>query len=998
MYPVHAVPNERSSNPSSSFDQTGTASRSDVSPMMISCHDASQQRLCTRRRTRPPLLPLPLPLLLAGILLLALGTQPADAWNLRLFSRNRRPRRSTTHVDATPAGAGAGSPPSASSAPAGSAGIGNGPTDSPLFADLMGDAKLDLASTRKWFQREVQPRLPRFLTDAIPSALLSIWANLKALVLYKPPVGIVSVYLAFRMFARRRRAREMGLSDMQIREEKALGLGGGTSKWTSRRRKRPLDLDLTDRDYDTYGTVENVRGELASKALEGYDLSNGAANSATQMAPGGAQAPDGQSGVVRLGGMVRRNLSGVIVGAGQRIKRRLVPPPLETGGGPATKGGAAHDAAPNKGNKSSPQISPTVSEAVPAAMEALSVSCPPRGSRELYVLESANSVADLSKALAACQVVNNISPVPKPKDEEVIGLVDMSKALVEIRTLDAILRVARDRLISSSNRLRRVRSNWDFNVRVYSGGPIRRTLSKTFRVVLQWFGRGSLEDDRRYLSMAEAAYKKEISRLGAVQELLLSRPSEMRSEALLGALEGGGISKGAYGGGVVNPKGAKEILLQEKEVGGTWLNEAKRWSMEARSLIRDITTETFQTVASDKKCLPRLTVGEALDIVEDWSEGRRDADTESWHAVLVLVEGLATPRRVGEHRARIRAADVLKGIKKLDLGGVPSSMFLLWLAHVVHDSVAPHWKTMTGFGEKAVVAVWGVIDMRFWRPIRDITLDLLNRRPHLLDPYALTIEEASLDYMLRDLGVGDGTPEGRAAAVAAAARMYEDELKAGALKGLVRGRVVRLMLIQVQQLKAGLLKAMGSIDDLVDKNRLNVQLLASIPAFILVTYGSKFLFSFIVGLRMKRVTVLPIKNLQGEMTDCLRRIERCLLLSGREGDKLGNNDEDDLSSDNDEGGKTTKEMAEDLEIPDIASSKSKISQLSTDELGEFVLLCHSYLLLLDYATPPISYRTFDSVHRNMQELLLPHGQLSIGRQLKLLALIKAKNADLLKNI
>jgi hypothetical protein len=34
----------------------------------------------------------------------------------------------------------------------------------------------------------------------------------------------------------------------------------------------------------------------------------------------------------------------------------------------------------------------------------------------------------------------------------------------------------------------------------------------------------------------------------------------------------------------------------------------------------------------------------------------------------------------------------------------------------------------------------------------------------------------------------------------------------------------------------------------------------------------------------------------------------------------------------------------------------------------------------------------------MQELLLPHGQLSISRQLKLLALIKAKNADLLKNI
>ena len=506
--------------------------------------------------------------------------------------------------------------------------------------------------------------------------------------------------------------------------------------------------------------------------------------------------------------------------------------------------------------------------------------------------------------------------------------------------------------------------------------------------------------------MAEAAYQKEIHRLGAIQGLLLSRPAEMKSDALLGALvEGGNISKGTYGGGVVNSEGAKEmLLLQDKEsdeTGSSWSKEARQWSSSARALIRDITAETFVTVASDKKATSHLTIEEALDAVEDWSNGQRDADAESWHAVLVLVEGLAQPRRVGEHRARIRAADVLKGIKKLDLGGVPSSMFLLWLAHVVHDNVVvPYWKAIAEFSQKAMLAVWGVIDMRFWRPIRDITLDLLNRRPHLLDPYALTIEEASLDHMLRDLGVGDGTPEGRAAAVAAAARMYEDELKAGALKGLVRGRVVRLMLIQIQQLKAGLLKAMGSIDDLVDKNRLNVQLLASIPAFILVSYGSKLLFSFIVGLRMQRVTVLPIKNLQSEMTDCLRRIERCLLLSGREGDAVGTirSEEIESSSENNQAGKTTKEMVEDLEVSDMASSKSKVPQLSTDELGEFVLLCHSYLLLLDYATPPISFRVFDSVHRNMQELLLPHGQLSIGRQLKLLALIKAKNADLLKNV
>ena len=954
------------------------------------------------------------------LLLLILMAQPADAWNLRLFSRNnnnrgrsdRKSTSTTTQVDAAPTGAGpssAGNRPASSTARTSSSGSS---IVSPLFADLMGSGKLDQA--RKWYQREVQPRLPDFVTDAVPTTLVSIWTNLKALVLYKPPVGIVSVYLTFRLFVRSRRQRQLGLSDVQIQEEKST-TGGARYYWTSRRsarRKKPLDLDLIDRDYDTYGTVENVRGELASKALEGYSLSTSSplsSSSATRMASGGAQQhhQQQQSRVVRMGSMVRRSLSNAAVGASQRIKRRLLPPPLvplivetsdDASGGNSSAGGPEINEKEER-KATAQMISPTASEAAVAAMAALEVSCPPRGSREFYVMESAESIADLSKALAACQVVDKINPAPKPEDKEVIGLVEMSKLLVEVRTLDAILRVARDRLISSSNRLRRARANWDWNLRVYAGGPIRRTLSRTFRTALKWLGRGTLEDDRRFLAMAEAAYKKEISRLGAVQGLLLSRPVEMKSDALLGALvEGGDISKGTYGGGVVNSEGAKEMLLQGKDETGSWSKEASQWSSNARALIRNIIAETFVTVASDKKATSHLSIEEALGAVGDWSNGRRDADAETWHAVLVLVEGLAQPRRVGEHRARIRATDVLKGIKKLDLGGVPSSMFLLWMAHVVHDNVAPHWKVITEFCQKAMLAVWGVIDMRFWRPIRDITLDLLNRRPHLLDPYALTIEEASLDHMLRDLGVGDGTPEGRAAAVAAAARMYEDELKAGALKGLVRGRVVRLMLIQIQQLKAGLLKAMGSIDDLVDKNRLNVQLLASIPAFILVTYGSKFLFSFIVGLRMKKVSVVPIKNLQGEMTDCLRRIERCLLLSGREGDAVGTSDEDDLPSDNVEVGKTTKEMVEDLEISDTPSSKSKIPQLSTDELGEFVLLCHSYLLLLDYATPPITYRTFDSVHRNMQELLLPHGQLNVGRQLKLLGLIKAKNADLLKNV
>ena len=57
------------------------------------------------------------------------------------------------------------------------------------------------------------------------------------------------------------------------------------------------------------------------------------------------------------------------------------------------------------------------------------------------------------------------------------------------------------------------------------------------------------------------------------------------------------------------------------------------------------------------------------------------------------------------------------------------------------------------------------------------------------------------------------------------------------------GKLVRLMLIQVQLLKTEGLRAMGAIDDLVDANRLNVQLLASVPAVVLVLGGYPALFN-----------------------------------------------------------------------------------------------------------------------------------------------------------
>jgi len=57
--------------------------------------------------------------------------------------------------------------------------------------------------------------------------------------------------------------------------------------------------------------------------------------------------------------------------------------------------------------------------------------------------------------------------------------------------------------------------------------------------------------------------------------------------------------------------------------------------------------------------------------------------------------------------------------------------------------------------------------------------------------------------------------------------------------------------------------------------------------------------------------------------------------------------------------------------------------MQPNELGEFVLYMHSYLVILDYCSPPFPSKACDAIHSGMQELLM-QGQLSTKRQIALL--------------
>lgn len=180
------------------------------------------------------------------------------------------------------------------------------------------------------------------------------------------------------------------------------------------------------------------------------------------------------------------------------------------------------------------------------------------------------------------------------------------------------------------------------------------------------------------------------------------------------------------------------------------------------------------------------------------------------------------------------------------------------------------------------------------------------------------------------------------------------------------------MLIQIQQLKADLLQAMDQIDNLVDANRLNVQLVASIPAVLILVYGTRALYLFWTSIRMKDFK-LP-HDIHSEMSDYLKKIEECLVLSNYHLDG---------------------------DIPEEGSSEAPIARteafLRPKEMGKLLLLVHSYLNLLDYMSPPFPKKTCDSIHQSIQNLLM-QGQMSTARQLELLKVIQSKHDDLLKSL
>jgi hypothetical protein len=360
-----------------------------------------------------------------------------------------------------------------------------------------------------------------------------------------------------------------------------------------------------------------------------------------------------------------------------------------------------------------------------------------------------------------------------------------------------------------------------------------------------------------------------------------------------------------------------------------------------------------------------------------------------WYFVYEMSRDINRLRRVGEGKSlkfKLKEVHWIHWLRQWDLMGLPSAALKIAAAVWIHDKSKPYVpKVKFAVGETYAAAI-EILMTRFWTPLKDLADELLSRRKGLVTGVSLREEEASLDIMLHDLGLGDGTPSTRHEAIVKATRQYESDMKTGLMWHALGGRLVRLMLIQMQQLKVSMLDAAETIDVLFQSNRINMQLLAVVPAVGIVFVGAKLFLRSLFHIRSKDLR--PIASVHADMTDYLNSLESNVILrmarSPRSSSSLG----DKIENSNN--------------YKDNQAITTSVLGEQEKQLGEFALTLYNYLVLLDYSSPqPFSNRQCDGIHRSLTAFLGREGSftrnnLTVDDQIRLIDLVKDKHRELSK--
>ena len=565
-------------------------------------------------------------------------------------------------------------------------------------------------------------------------------------------------------------------------------------------------------------------------------------------------------------------------------------------------------------------------------------------------------------------------------------LVQLAFQIANIRFTDALVRLCRDHALQSAHRLARTVEYWE---RKNAQGPVVK---------------------QRLL--ATAAYTLELERLGRLESVLMRRPSEpVDGKSLVSATiatagrscfyspeeSGSPVADGSRRrkkrwkllrkyyfrwreGGLRKLEGSDNIDSVAAAVellrGQTPEYEAavQFWVHSAHDSIRQFLDEAWSaskpSVLQEKKYDDTLQRGKQ----------QPDDELEKWRSIMSSIVQSSQWLRIGEgQKVRLGLKDAWL---RVDRGGVPSAVIIVFLAHLFHTRVyvPQRWPDRIGAGARKSLEIW---NQRVWVPVKEIYDDLLNKQSAgIMSALSLAVEQASLDKMLQDLNLGDGTSGTRQSALEKATEEFEATYQSGVLSNLVRGRLLELLLLQMQQLKVGLLTALDYIDVLLKGNQINFKLMAAIPAGILFSYLTRLLLrQLLYNIRAKDIR--PLAVVHGEMTTYLNRMEALIL-----GSQLG----------------STNSMGSKSKSQDLRSTfEKKFGSWATDveqpeTLGEFLLCIHRYLILLDYGSPP--FAKTDHIHAQFYRFLGSDGSvkmLDTERHLNMMNRLQQSHKELLKS-
>ncbi|GAX27391.1 hypothetical protein FisN_23Hh150 [Fistulifera solaris] len=592
---------------------------------------------------------------------------------------------------------------------------------------------------------------------------------------------------------------------------------------------------------------------------------------------------------------------------------------------------------------------------------------------------------------------------------------------IEALALDMLMRAARDRLLKATYRLYRTKNKWDRRV---------KAIQKN-RWTDWWFqktNKGGIESAIQQLTFTNASFRIEADRLGKLTTAIVERQlidvdeeiivkvlkaSEKKSDITTYSFDArrgekiddkiGTLARKSIGaiqsafrrppapvhksqGGIETDSDIDGLsaaaALQEVYADGIWLREAERWVETSRGTLFDSVVGVLQTSSSKSETTDVsretvLTEQAFVSIAESWRRQELKGDISrlkvEWETVCEYVDSLASFRRIGA-LSSYRIKDMLKdwwwySKKSLDFLGIPSYLLSLVLANNVHVRLKPYWPEFRRQTLQLAHTVYGIIIIRVWIPLKGIIDDVMNRSEGMMAAFSLKDEEITLDHMLQDIGCGDGTPAARTSALHAATETYERSFEDGSmLWNFASGKMVRLLLVQVQQLKVGMLSALDTIDVLIQGNRIHFQILAAIPAVWAFTYGTRLFVRGLYNVRAKDLR--PVTAVHADMALIIDKMEMLLLR---------------------------------------AASDVDSTSLTDAEIGEFTLHMYRYLILLDYGRPTFSPLVCDQIHHMLQQLLVWLIQKrsmitdqvkkpSVGWEFKALQFIQTKHQTLSKKL